>query len=103
MAAEYKQLNDPMTGTISETILRVADQAHIPPDPANRDRADYDLWVAEGNAPDPPDPLPEPAPPQPVELPAHPEEPMDAATKQYVDTQVASVTARLDALERRGI
>ena len=57
MASEYKQLNDSMTGGISETILRVADQAHIPPDPANRDRAEYEAWLAEGNTPDPPDPI----------------------------------------------
>jgi hypothetical protein len=100
--AEYKQLNDSMTGTISETILRTVDQAHIPPDPANRDRIEYEAWLAEGNTPDPPDPLPEPPPPEPVELPAHPEEPMDAATKGYVDTEIASMAARLDMLERRG-
>jgi hypothetical protein len=65
MAAEYKQLNDSLTGTISETILRVADNAYIPPDPANRDRQQYEAWLAEGNEPDPPDPLPEPTPPPP--------------------------------------
>ena len=53
--AEYKQLNDPLTGGISETILRVEDQAYIPNDPANRDRQQYELWLAEGNTPDPPE------------------------------------------------
>jgi hypothetical protein len=99
--AEYKQLNDPMTGTISETILRTVDQAHIPNDPANRDRQEYEAWLAEGNVPDPSDPLPEPLPPQPVTLPAHPVDPMDATTKQYVDEAIASLRARLDALERK--
>jgi hypothetical protein len=99
--AEYKQLNDTLTGGISETILRVVDQAHIPNDPANRDRQEYEVWLSEGNEPDPPDPIPEPAPPQPVTLPAHPEEPMDAATKQYVDEAVAPLRARLAALEKR--
>jgi hypothetical protein len=55
MAADYKQLVDPMTGGVSETILRFADQAYIPPDPANRDRQEYEAWLAQGNMPDPPD------------------------------------------------
>ena len=89
MAAEYQQIRDAMTGGISETVLRYADNAYIPPDPANRDRQQYDEYIAAGGATDPPDPLPEPPPPEPVELPAHPEGPMDAATKQYVDEAVA--------------
>lgn len=32
----------------------------IPPDPTNRDYRRYMAWVAEGNVPDPADPLPEP-------------------------------------------
>jgi hypothetical protein len=103
MAADYKQIHDPLTGTISETILRTADSAYIPNDPANSDRRLYEEWLAEGNTPDPPDPLPEPPPAEPIELPAHPESTMDATTKGYVDTEVASITARLDALERRAI
>lgn len=55
-AAPYRQFNDPVTGTISGVIFRVADGAYIPPDPANRDRAEYEAWLAEGNAPDPPSP-----------------------------------------------
>jgi hypothetical protein len=100
--AEYQQIWDMMSpGAISETILRTADQAHIPPDPANRDRQEYETWLAGGNNPDPPDPLPEPPPPQPVTLPAHPEGPMDATTKEYVDSLIASLRARLDALEEK--
>lgn len=52
--AEYQQLRDPMTGEISGTILRVADNAFIPDDPANRDRQAYEEWLADGNTPDPP-------------------------------------------------
>lgn len=57
MAAEYQQLRAP-DGTISTTILRRSDSAHIPDDLTNRDRQQFDAWVAEGNTPDPPDPIP---------------------------------------------
>ena len=50
--------------TTSTTILRIADNAFIPPDPANTDYAAYLAWVEEGNMPDPA-PLP-PAPPAPL-------------------------------------
>lgn len=33
----------------SEMIVRVADNAWIPPDPANSDYQQYLAWVAEGN------------------------------------------------------
>lgn len=39
--AEYQQLNDPQTGTLSTTVLRRADGAYIPDDPANRDRREF--------------------------------------------------------------
>lgn len=52
--------------TATETVIRVVDQAYIPNDPANRDRQDYDTWLAEGGVPDPyvepPTPAPEPTP-----------------------------------------
>lgn len=50
--------------TSCETILRIADNAFIPPDPDNRDYRKYLAWVEEGNtpepAPEPPAPLPAP-------------------------------------------
>jgi len=47
--------------TTGDTILRLADNAFIPPDPANTDYAAYLEWVAAGNEPDPA-PVPPPAP-----------------------------------------
>jgi hypothetical protein len=40
-------------------IKRIADNAFIPFDPANRDYAEYLKWLAEGNEPLPADPQPE--------------------------------------------
>jgi hypothetical protein len=34
-------------------VIRTADGAWIPPDPANRDYAAYQKWLADGNTPDP--------------------------------------------------
>ena len=39
--------------TNGDTILRLTDNAFIPPDPANTDYAAYLAWVEEGNTPDP--------------------------------------------------
>ena len=49
--------------TTSNTILRLADNASIPPDPANRDYREYLEWVEAGNTPDP---APIVAPPAPL-------------------------------------
>jgi hypothetical protein len=62
MMSKYKQLWDATApDNVSPIIVRVEDQAFIPPDPANRDRAEYDEWLAEGNTPDPPDTPGQPA------------------------------------------
>jgi hypothetical protein len=48
--------------TTGDTILRLAEHAFIPPDPANTDYQAYLEWVAAGNEPEPA-PGPEPVPP----------------------------------------
>jgi len=50
--------------TASDSIIRTADGACIPADPANRDYAEYLQWVEDGGVPDPYVP-PETPPPQP--------------------------------------
>lgn len=39
--------------TASDIVVRTADGAFIPNDPANADRQIYDVWIADGNVPDP--------------------------------------------------
>jgi len=41
--------------TTDDTILRIADNAWIPSDPANRDYQEYLAWLSEGNTPLPAD------------------------------------------------
>ncbi len=38
--------------TASEAVTRTADGASIPNDPANRDRIEYEEWLADGGVPD---------------------------------------------------
>jgi len=47
--------------TDNTSIIRIEDNACIPADPANTDYAQYLLWIAEGNTPEPADPIPEPS------------------------------------------
>lgn len=39
--------------TATDIVVRVVDGASIPSGPANRDRAEYEDWLAGGNTPDP--------------------------------------------------
>lgn len=43
--------------TNSSTVVRIEDGAFIPSDPANADYAAYLAWIAEGNMPQPADPV----------------------------------------------
>lgn len=38
---------------IDDVVIRTADSASIPPDPANRDYAEYLAWLEDGGVPDP--------------------------------------------------
>ena len=49
--------------TTGTAILRLSDNAFIPPDPANTDYAAYLAWLEAGNTPDP---APEPPAPEPL-------------------------------------
>lgn len=48
--------------TESDSVIRLADNACIPADPANRDYAHYEVWLADGNVPSPYIPPPQPVP-----------------------------------------
>tara|TARA_R100000278_G_C5464708_1_gene162232 strand:- start:220 stop:381 length:162 start_codon:yes stop_codon:yes gene_type:complete len=50
----YQQIFDRETNAVSASmIMRIADTAFIPFDPANSDYQAYLEWVAEGNTPEP--------------------------------------------------
>ena len=44
----YKKVTD-LDGSTDKMVLRKADNAYIPFDPANTDYQEYLEWVAEGN------------------------------------------------------
>jgi hypothetical protein len=51
--------------TATDIVILTAEHTHIPNDPANRHRIEYEAWLAAGNTPDPYVPPPE-VPPDPA-------------------------------------
>lgn len=69
----------------STSVLRTADQAFIPDDPANRDYQAFLEWLDEGNTPDPAPPEPEPGP-APADANARLDAGIEAAQKAAEET-----------------
>lgn len=53
--SDYKRIKPSMEGLEENYVLRTADMAYIPFDPANSDYQGYLEWLKDGNIPDPPD------------------------------------------------
>ena len=80
MSGVYKLTN-------GSSIQRLADNAFIPPDPANTDYAAYLKWLEEGNTPDDADPVPEPV--------------VATPTVEELQAQLAAISSQLAALTKK--
>ena len=85
-----------LTGT--DTILRVADGAHIPASLGNSDYAAYLVWLAEGNTPEPAD-IPPPPTYQELRAAAYPSIPdqLDTIFHGGIEGWMAEIQAVKDA------
>jgi hypothetical protein len=90
--------------TATESVIRTADGAYIPNDPANRDWQEYQTWLAAGGVPDPYVPPPDPPPPPPdpnARITAGVAAAIDVtqATREIPADDFAALQARVQTLE----